>query len=188
MVGGGVDSCGDSHGSQIDAIDAAADETTWNIVVVTAGINSTNWSNVIVDLTKNTAFSLTERGDKGWCDVGVTERWNIVERAVSITTAVRGISSTLRADTNADVFWTSYYPITNTRLAPGWTPIGSECEEEMTVAMNRLHSTIRVGLHSSVTWVDVDDIAVPTQSWAGWPHPNPDGHRIIGEQVAAAIG
>jgi hypothetical protein len=188
MGDGGVDSCGVSHGSQIEAIDVAADEATWNIVVVTAGINSTNWSNVIVNLTKNTAFSFTERGDKAWCDFEVTERWNISERAAGITTAVRRISSTLREQTNADVYWTSYYPITGTKLAPGWTPIGSECDEEMSLALDRLHSTIRIGLHSSVTWVDVSGSDLPTQGWAGWPHPNADGQRIIGEQVAVAIG
>ncbi len=187
MADGGVDSCGASHGSQVEAINAAADETTWNIVVVTAGINSTNWSNVVVDLTKNTAFSFTESGDKAWCDFEVTERWNISERAAGITTAVRGISSTLRDETNADVYWTSYYPITGTKLAPGWTPIGSECDEEMSRALDRLHSTIRTGLHASVMWVDLSGSVLPTQGWAGWPHPNPDGHRIIGERVAVAI-
>jgi hypothetical protein len=171
----------------VEAIDAAADGTTWNIVVVTAGINSTNWSSVIVDLTKNTAFSFTDRGDKAWCEFGVSQRWNISERAPGITTAVRGISTTLRTETNADVYWTSYYGITDTKLAPGWTPIGSECDEEMSGALDRLHSAIRTGLHSSVTWVDVAGSAVSTQGWAGWPHPNDDGHRVIGQRVAATI-
>ena len=187
MTTGGVDSCGTEHGSQIEAVQAATDDRTWNIVVVTAGINSTNWSNVVINLTKNTAFSLTERGDKGWCEVGVGERWNISDRAAGITTAVRGISSALRTETNADVYWTSYYGITDTKLAPGWTPIGSECDEEMSGALDRLHSAIRTGLHGSVTWVEVDDARIPTQGWAGWPHPNTDGHRYIGERVAAAI-
>ncbi len=187
MADGGVDSCGVSHGSQVEAIDAAADATTWNIVVVTAGINSTNWSSVIVDLTKDTAFSFTDRGDRAWCEFGVSQRWNISERAPGITTAVRGISTTLRTETNADVYWTSYYGITDTKLAPGWTPIGSECDEEMSGALDRLHSAIRTGLHSSVTWVDVDGSTVPTQGWAGWPHPNDDGHRVIGQRVAATI-
>jgi hypothetical protein len=188
VANGGVDSCGDSHSSQLGAIEAATDDRTWNIVVVTAGINSTNWSSVIVDLTKNTAFSFTEWGDKGWCDVGMNERWNIAERAAGITAAVRGISTTLRTETNADVYWTGYYGITNTKLAPGWTPIGSECDEEMSAALDRLHSAIRAGLDSSVTWVDVSDAVVPTQGWAGWPHPNADGQRVIAEQVSAAIG
>ena len=187
MADGGIDSCGTQHGSQVEAIGAAADDATWNIVVVTAGINSTNWSNVMIDLTKNTAFSLTERGDKAWCDFEITERWNISERAAGITTAVRGISSALRDETNADVYWTSYFPITGTKLAPGWTPIGAECDDEMTRALDRLHSTIRTGLHSSVSWVDVGGSALPTQGWAGWPHPNQEGQRVIGERVAAAI-
>jgi hypothetical protein len=180
MADGGVDSCGVSHGSQVEAIDAAADGTTWNIVVVTAGINSTNWSSVIVDLTKNTAFSFTDRGDKAWCEFGVSQRWNISERAPGITTAVRGISSTLRTETNADVYWTSYYGITDTK-------IGSECDEEMSGALDRLHSAIRTGLHGSVTWVDVAGSTVQTQGWAGWPHPNDAGHRVIGQRVAATI-
>jgi hypothetical protein len=188
MTEGGVDTCGVSHGSQVNAIVDAVDNRTWNAVVVTAGINSTNWSSVIVDLTKNTAFSLTESGDKAWCDTGVSQRWNIGLRAPGITTAVRGISSALRDETNADVYWTGYYPITNSKLAPGWTPIGEECDDEMSGALDRLHSAIRTGLHSSVTWVDIDGSAVQTQGWAGWPHPNSDGHRTIGEQVAAAIG
>lgn len=188
MAGGGIDSCGMPHGSQLDAIAALADGTTWNIVVVTAGINSTNWSSVIVDLTKNTAFSLTERGDKEWCEVSVSERWNIGERAVGITTAVRRISSRLRAETNADVYWTSYYPITGSKLAPWWTPVGAECDDEMSGALDRLHGAIEAGLHSSVTWVDIGASSVSTQQWAGWPHPNPDGQRVIGERVAAAIG
>ena len=188
MTDGGVDSCGGSHGSQLESIDAAVGDETWNVVVITAGINSTNWSNVIVDLTKNTAFSLTDRGDKAWCEFGVGEHWNIAERAPGITTAVRGISSNLRAETNADVYWTSYYGITNTKLAPGWTPIGSECDDEMSAALDRLHAAIQTGLHNSVTWVDVAESSVPTQGWAGWPHPNPDGHRVIGERVAATIG
>jgi hypothetical protein len=188
MAGGGVDSCGVTHQSQVAAIEAATDETTWNIVVVTAGINSTNWSTVMVDLTRNTAFSFTERGDKAWCDIGLSQRWNIGQRAAGITTAVRGISSTLRTKTNADVYWTSYYGITNTRLAPGWTPIGSECDEEMSGALDRLHSAIRAGLDGSVTWVDVAGSKVPTQGWAGWPHPNADGQRVIGDEVSATIG
>lgn len=188
MANGGTDSCGDTHPSQLRSIEAAADDATWNIVIVTAGINSTNWSSVMVDLTKNTAFSFTERGDKGWCQVGMNERWNIGERAAGITSAVRGISAMLRTETNADVYWTSYYGITNTKLAPGWTPIGSECDEEMSGALDRLHSAIRAGLHGSVTWVDITDAVVPTQGWAGWPHPNTDGHQVIGDRVSAAIG
>lgn len=188
VVNGGTDSCGVYRESQLDAIAAATDGETWNTVVVTAGINSTNWSSVIVDLTRNTAFSLTERGDRGWCEVGVRDRWNIGERADGITTAVRNITSTLARETNADVYWTSYYGITDTRLAPGWTPIGAECDEEMSVALNRLHTAIRLGLHGSVTWVDIDRSTVQTQGWAGWPHPNRDGHVAIGNQIAAAIG
>jgi hypothetical protein len=57
----------------------------------------------------------------------------------------------------------------------------------MDYALDELHGAIRAGLDREVVWVDVEDVSVSTQMWAGWPHPNPEGHRAIGLAVAEAI-
>jgi len=188
MWNGGTDSCDTVHASQVDEIKAASDPSTWNIVVITAGINSTNWSNVVADLTKNTAFSFSDLGDKKACQKAVSETWDLSSRTDSITSATRLITETLAAQTNADLYWTSYFTISGSHLAPGWTPIGVECDDEMEMAMSLLDSTLQSGLADSVTWIDIDRGTVPLQDWGGWPHPNQEGHTTIGRIVATAIG
>ena len=85
------------------------------------------------------------------------------------------------------MFWTSYFSIDGSTIAPGWSPIGSECADEMGYALGELHAAIHAGLDRNVTWVDVEDVSVATQVWAGWPHPNPEGHRAIGLARGEAI-
>jgi hypothetical protein len=186
MLSGGRDSCGGTHSSQLDQIGVLAGDDSWNIVVVTAGINSTNWTDIIVDLTRDTALSPTESGDRRACELALRDNWNIGTRREAITRDTRIIADGLGARTNARVFWSGYHNITGTELAPMWTPLGSECEGELDQAMHILHNAIRAGLDDSITWVAIDrDIA--TQSWAGWPHPNAEGHEVIGSLIAAAI-
>jgi len=184
---GGTDSCGDRHTSQVESISSLADPSTWNIVVVTAGINSTNWSRVVTELTRDTAFSLTERGDRARCRDAVSFRWNLRDRTESIATATGRITDELSQRTNASLYWTSYYSIIGSKLAPAWTPIGAECGDEMADAMRLLESTLKGGLTVGVTWVEIDAGPVATQDWGGWPHPNAEGHSSIGRLVAAAI-
>ncbi|MEZ5174952.1 MAG: hypothetical protein R2823_01945 [Acidimicrobiia bacterium] len=188
MWSGGSDSCGDEHQSQVEEIVALADPATWNTVVITAGINSTNWSEVVANLTKDTAFSLFERGDQRACRKAVTERWDLPSRTASIGSATSLITGTLAARTNADLYWTSYYTIIDSRLAPGWTPIGAECDHEMADAMKLLDDALGAGLGDSVTWIDIERDSVAIQDWGGWPHPDRSGHVAIGRRVAAAIG
>ena len=57
----------------------------------------------------------------------------------------------------------------------------------MNDALGQLHTAIRAGLSDDVTWVDLGSEPVPLQKWAGWPHPNPEGHAAIGTEVARAI-
>lgn len=187
VLNGGSDSCSDSHPSQVEDVVRYADPTTWNVVVVTAGINSTNWVDVVKELTKDTAFSLTDAGDKLVCEQAVTEHWNLAVRRDDITARTAEVVDEIETRTNASVFWTSYFSIDGSTLAPGWSPIGPECADEMDYALGALHGAIQAGLDRDVTWVDVEDVAVPTQMWAGWPHPNPEGHRVIGLAVAEAI-
>lgn len=186
MLTGAPDSCGTTHEAQVDQIEDLADGESWSIVVITAGINSTNWTDVIVDLTKDTAFSFTESGDRAACGVALHDKWNIGARSTSITQDTRLAVRALSTQTNAHLFWTGYYDITGTELAPFWTPIGNECREEMSEAIEDLHSALQAGLSRDVTWVEIDD-DVTTQSWAGWPHPNAQGHITIGRAVAEAV-
>jgi len=186
MLSGGSDSCGGTHSSQFGQIEALAADDSWNIIVVTAGINSTNWTDVIVDLTRDTALSLTASGDRRACNLALRDNWDIQARRESITQDVRTISESLVAGTNARVFWTGYYDITGTELAPMWTPVGSECEGELDQAMQNLHSAILAGLGDRITWVDIDR-DITTQSWAGWPHPDRNGHVEIGRAIVRAI-
>ena len=187
VLNGGTDSCSDSHRSQIDDVVRYTDPTTWNIVVLTAGINSTNWVDVVKGLTKDTAFSLSDPGDKLVCEEAVTKHWDLESRRDDITARTAEVIEAIDTQTNASVFWTGYFAIDGTAIAPGWTPIGPECADEMGYALGDLHAAIQAGLNSEVTWVDVDDVYVSTQMWAGWPHPNPEGHRAIGLAVAEAI-
>ena len=187
MVDGGTDACGISHTSQIESIVSASDPDTWNIVVTTGAINSTNWGDVLINLTKETTFAFRGSDDKAWCERGVSERWNVAEKAGAISTRVAQISRTLTQDTNADLYWTSYYTVTGSRLFPGWVPIPDDCAEPMSDALDTLHGTIRSGLTDAFTWVDIDDAPVGIQDWGGWPHPNGDGHVVIGHAVADAI-
>lgn len=187
VLGGGSDSCSDSHPSQIDDIDRSTDPSTWNIVVMTAGINSTNWVDVVKELTKDTALSFTKSGDKAACEVAMTEHWDLDERRAEITAATSAIVEALEARTNASVFWASYFGIDGSTIAPGWAPIGPECADEMADAVGALHSAIQAGLGRDVTWVDIAELDVSTQMWAGWPHPNREGHEAIGHAVATAI-
>lgn len=187
VINGGSDSCSRSHPSQVADIEKYADPTTWNVVVVTAGINSTNWVDVVKGLTRDTAFSLTDSGDKVVCEVAVTQHWNLNARRPDITSGASAIVNAIETRTNASVFWTSYFAVDGSLLAPGWSPIGPECEDEMRYALGELHGAIRAGLDPSVTWVDLADMHVPTQMWAGWPHPSVEGHREIGLAVAEAI-
>jgi hypothetical protein len=187
LVDGGSDSCSSGHPSQVETIVDLTDSSTWNIVVVTAGINSTNWVDVVTGLTKDTAFSFTDAGDRLACEEAVSERWDIAKKADYITDRTGDVVDALTARTNADLYWTSYYTINGTRLAPGWTPIGAECNDEMAGALDTLHGSIRSGLTDDVTWVDVDTGPVSTQMWAGWPHPNPEGHQTLGLRIADVI-
>ena len=186
VLNGGSDSCSDSYPSQVDEIDRYADPSTWNVVVVTAGINSTNWVDVITELTRDTAFSFTKAGDKRACQEAVAEDWNLGERRGFISDTAARISNELTERTNARVYWTSYYQLAGTRFAPLWSPVGPECEDEMNLALGQLHDSLRTGLGDQITWVPLDG-AVTTQQWAGWPHPNPDGHQAIGRTIVAAI-
>ena len=187
VINGGSDSCSDDHPSQIDDIERYTDPTTWNVVIVTAGINSTNWVDVVKELTKDTAFSWTKAGDKLACQEAITDRWNLSDRRDEITAGASEIAEAIRTRANASVYWASYFAIDGTTIAPGWSPIGPECAGEMESALGELHGAIQAGLDQDVTWVDIDGLPIDTQMWAGWPHPNPDGHRIIGLAVAEAI-
>ena len=187
MWNGGTDDCGGHHASQVESIASLADPSTWNIVVVTAGINSTNWSSVVAELTRNTAFSFTERGDRQRCEDAVSVRWDLTDRAESIAAGTGRITDELAQHTNASLYWTSYYSIIGSKLAPLWTPIGAECGDQMADALQLLESTLKDGLTVGVTWVDIDVAQVPTQGWGGWPHPNAAGQSSIGRTVAAAI-
>jgi len=187
VLNGGSDSCSDSHPSQVDDIVRYTDPTTWNVVVMTAGINSTNWVDVVKELTKDTAFSLTDSGDKLVCEAVVKDHWNLQSQRDGITARTADVVAAIDSRTNASVFWTGYFSIDGSLIAPGWSPIGPECADEMGYALGELHSAIRTGLDGGVTWIDVDDVSVSTQMWAGWPHPNPEGHRAIGLAVAEAI-
>ncbi|MEN8114168.1 MAG: hypothetical protein ABFS21_07245 [Actinomycetota bacterium] len=187
MLNGGTDSCSQTHPSQIGGVVSLADPDTWNVVVITAGVNSTNWTDVIAELVMNTAFSLTEDGDQGWCRVAVNEHWNLAQRSGYVTDAVHSVVETINSQTNAAVHWTSYYPIGGTKLAPGWTPIGAECAPEMGAALDRLHGAILTGLGNDARWIDVTDDRIATQGWAGWPHPSRTGHVSLGESVTQAI-
>jgi hypothetical protein len=91
VLNGGSDSCSESYPSQVDEIARIADPNTWNLVVMTAGINSTNWVDVITDLTKGTAFSLTDSGDKKVCQEAVSTKWNLNDRRGFITDVTEDI-------------------------------------------------------------------------------------------------
>ena len=187
VLNGGSDSCSESHPSQIDDIERLTDPTTWNVVVVTAGINSTNWVDVVKELTKDTALSFSKAGDRAACEVAMTEHWDLDGKRGDITAATRAIVEALDARTNASVYWASYFGIDGSTLAPGWAPIGPECADEMADALGALHGAIQAGLDEDVSWIDIADLDVSTQMWAGWPHPNRDGHESIGLAVANAI-
>jgi hypothetical protein len=187
VLGGGSDSCSAGHPSQVDDIARLADPSTWNIVVMTAGINSTNWVDVITGLTRDTLFSLTDSGDKKACQRAVNEEWDLDERREFITDTASRIVDEITSRTNADVYWTSYYQLAGTRFAPLWSPVGGECEDEMNLALDQLHEAIRAGLTGDVVWVDLGGQTITTQKWAGWPHPNPEGHVAIGTTIASSI-
>ncbi len=187
MIDGGSDSCGTRHESQVAQIRDLASDDTWNIVVVTVGINTTNWAQVVADLTRDTTFSFTQRGDQDACRTAVRDRWNIAERRDYITQRARQVSEALISQTNARVYWTGYYDISGTELAPLWIPVGDPCADQMGYALDQLHGALRDGLDPEVTWIGIDR-RIATQKWAGWPHPNPQGHRTIGVMVAEAIG
>jgi len=186
MLAGGADSCGTSHEAQVDQIRSLVDDRSWNVVVITAGINSTNWTDVVVGLTKDTAISITRAGDQRACDLALHDKWNIGARTSAIESNTRGTVDVLASETNADLFWTGYYDITGSLLAPLWAPVGDECSAEMAQAMGDLHASLRSGLTDEVTWVDIDR-DVSTQSWAGWPHPNAAGHDAIGSLIGTAV-
>ncbi len=187
VLDGGSDSCSAGHPSQVDDIARLADPSTWNVVVMTAGINSTNWVDVITGLTRDTLFSFTDSGDKKVCQRAVNEEWNLDERKGFITDATSRIVDEVTSRTNADIYWTSYYQLAGTRFAPLWSPVGGECEDEMNLALGQLHEAIRAGLSDDVVWVDLGGQPISTQKWAGWPHPNPEGHVAIGTTIASTI-
>jgi hypothetical protein len=186
MLAGGADSCGTTHEAQVDQIKSLVDSRSWNVVVITAGINSTNWTDVVVGLTKDTAISITRTGDQKACDLALHDKWNIDDRTSAIQSNTRRTVDELASETNADLFWTGYYDITGSLLAPLWAPVGDECSAEMAEAMGALHASLRSGLTNKVTWVDIDR-DVSTQSWAGWPHPNAAGHEAIGSLIGTAV-
>jgi hypothetical protein len=141
---------------------------------------------VVVGLTKDTAISITRAGDQKACDLALRNKWNIDDRTSAIQSNTRRTVDGLASGTNADLFWTGYYDITGSLLAPLWAPVGDECSAEMAEAMGALHASLRSGLTSDVTWVDIDN-DVSTQSWAGWPHPNAAGHEAIGSLIGTAV-
>lgn len=186
MLSGGADSCGVHHDAQVARIASLADAASWNVVVVTSGINSTNWTDVIVGLTRDTAISFSRAGDQRACDLALHDKWNIGQRTAAIQDGTRRTTERLTTETNASIFWTGYYDIVGSQIAPLWSPIGSECSTEMAEAMDQLHGALKGGLSSDVTWVAIDrDVA--TQTWAGWPHPNAEGHAAIGEAISGAV-
>ena len=187
VLDGGSDSCSTFHPSQVDQIVAYADPGTWNTVVVTAGINSTNWVDVVTRLTRNTALSLTDSGDKRACQAAVANDWNLDGRSQGITDTTARIVEEIATRSNASLYWTSYYELAGTRIAPLWSPIGYECAEEMDLALGRLHDTILAGMDDRAQWIDLTEAPIGVQKWAGWPHPNPEGHAVIGLEVAGAI-
>jgi len=187
VLSGGSDSCSNHYDSQVDQIVAQADPDSWTVAVITAGINSTNWVDVVTGLTKDTLFSLTDAGDKKACQEAVNEDWNLPERRDRIIGDAAAIVDQIHARSNAHVYWTSYYELAGTHLAPLWTPVGAECAEEMDFALAELHDTLRAGIGNGADWVDLGTVHVPLQKWAGWPHPNPEGHVAIGDAVAHAI-
>jgi hypothetical protein len=163
-----------------------ASAATWNVVAVTAGINSTNWTDVVVDLTRDTTFSFTSAGDKELCGSALRDDWNIADRRSFVADTTAAVSAAITSGTNAQVFWTGYYDITDTELAPMWRPITGACSDEMSDALETLHGALREGLAEGVTWVDID-ASISTQKWAGWPHPDVQGQRTIGHRVALAL-
>lgn len=187
VLQGGSDSCSDGYPSQVDSIIELAEPGTWNVVVVTAGINSTNWVDVITELTKDTAFSLFDSGDKKACQAAVSEDWDLPQKANHITGTAARVVDELTTRTNASIYWTSYYQLAGSTIVGGWSPIGPECEDEMNDALGQLHTAIRAGLTDDVTWVDLGSEPVSLQKWAGWPHPNPEGHSAIGSEIADVI-
>ena len=60
-------------------------------------------------------------------------------------------------------------------------------QDEMDRALGQLHTALRAGLSDDITWVDLSSLDVGIQRWAGWPHPNPEGHQTIGAEIAKAI-
>ena len=186
LLAGGADSCGTSHPPQLDEIEDLVDPATWHVVVVTAGVNSTNWVDVVTVLTRDTALALDERADAEACRRAVAERWDLPARRDALADEVARAVAALEA-TGSRVVWTGYYGIDGTRLVPGWTPIGEECAALMALALDDLHRVIRRGLAGRATWVELGHVPVSTQWWAGWPHPDAEGHRRIGTEVAAAI-
>jgi hypothetical protein len=186
MIDGGADSCGVSHVSQVDQIQALASPETWNIIAITAGINSTNWTDVIVELTADTTLSLSSGGDRDACDSAVRNTWNIETKRAAVTRRTAAVSKTITEGTNAQVLWTSYYDITDTELAPLYRPITGACSGEMSYALDALHGALRSGLAEGVRWVDIDT-GIGTQKWAGWPHPSALGQITIAHRIATAL-
>lgn len=184
---GGQDPCGASYSSQLEDVVDFADPSTWNVVVVTAGINSTNWGDVITSLTGQHAMSFSFNGDKDRCARAISEDWNLADRSSSIADQVGELAQHLIERTNADVYWTSYYDVTGHRIIGSFSPIGPGCTDEMRSALALLHATLTAELPVEVTWVDLGEASVPLQAWGGWPHPDGDGHRVIGAVVAETV-
>jgi hypothetical protein len=186
MIGGGADSCGVSHVSQVDQIQALASPDTWNVVAITAGINSTNWTDVVVELTADATLSFSAAGDRDACDSAVRNTWNIDTRRTAVTETTAAVSEAIIEGTNAQVLWTSYYDITDTELAPLYRPITGACSNEMSYALDALHGALRAGLGEGIHWVDIDT-TISTQKWAGWPHPSAIGQATIAHRIAVAL-
>jgi len=187
MLDGGEDSCPRTHPAEVAEILDAVDPGTWNVVVVTAGIDSTNWVDVVKSLVWDTAVSIDDDGDRAACEAAVERRWNLPSRQDELARKVAEVVGRLSDGTTAALYWTGYYSIEGTRLAPGWMPVGAECDAAMTRALDELHATLQAGIGTEATWIDLTGVDVSTQGWAGWPHPDEDGHRAIGRAVAEAI-
>ncbi len=185
MTQTGQDSCGKTHEAQNTQIINYTKQNTWTIIVITNGINTTNWVDIITQLTTDTALSIQDSGDHKAC-VNAINNWNLETKQEKLQQDIQTSEQQL-ADTNAHIYWTSYYNITGTKIAPLWTPIGTECATEMEDAMSRLHNMIQTSLATTSTWIDLTQTPIETQTWAGWPHPNQQTHQTIGTIIAADI-
>lgn len=190
VLSGGDDACGSTYNGSSPIDDAvrrlSSRSSSWNRVVITAGINNTNW----VPVLEKIALSLTSSSSEEHCHAELSE-WNgwTDPVASNITTDAAEISTELAtADPSARLSWLSYFNIAGTGPAP------ATCEGPIDDAMDALHGTIQLGLDDGTyEWVDTDSRLRMNSSLIqkfyvnpgtpGWPHPNQDGAREIGDLI-----